>query len=133
MTVVRLPATHPCGSCPYRRDVPSGVWHPDEYVKLPPYDQPTPLQPAALFMCHQADGRLCAGWTGCHDMNESLAVRLAARNHGPAFIDALLDYTTTTPLFETGAEAASHGLALVHDPDENAVRVIDKLRRKRDR
>ena len=29
----------PCASCPYRCDVPSGVWHPDEYAKLEVYDR----------------------------------------------------------------------------------------------
>lgn len=26
--------TEPCETCPYRRDVPSGVWSADEYRKL---------------------------------------------------------------------------------------------------
>jgi hypothetical protein len=48
-----LPASNPCGSCPYRRDVPSGVWDAAEYEKLPRYDGPMADQPARLFLCHQ--------------------------------------------------------------------------------
>lgn len=67
----RGPAPKPCASCPYRRDVPSGVWHPDEYTKLRRYDEDTSQQPAGLFICHQTDAendarRVCAGWVGCH-------------------------------------------------------------------
>lgn len=43
--------TEPCSSCPYRRDVPSGVWHREEYEKLLQYDDSTEILPA--FMCHQ--------------------------------------------------------------------------------
>ena len=43
----------PCGSCPYRRDVPSGIWEQHEYDKLPEYDGQTWEQNPALFLCHQ--------------------------------------------------------------------------------
>lgn len=56
----------PCTTCPYRRDVPSGIWAPEEYQKLLAYDRPTMQQPAALFMCHQGAGGLCTGWVQCH-------------------------------------------------------------------
>lgn len=29
------PPKVPCGTCPYRRDVPAGIWHGEEYAKLP--------------------------------------------------------------------------------------------------
>lgn len=32
----------PCSACPYRVDVPAGVWAREEYDKLDPYDLPTP-------------------------------------------------------------------------------------------
>jgi hypothetical protein len=53
------PARNPCGSCPYRKDVPSGVWETLEYEKLPPYDGETFEQPFEAFFCHQQNGRLC--------------------------------------------------------------------------
>ena len=108
------PAARPCGSCPYRRDVPSGVWHASEYRKLPAYDNDTMGQPPHLFLCHQQDGRVCAGWAGCHDGAHLLALRVAAMSG-------------------SGAEAAAHGLADVDQPDERACRTIDTLTRKRAR
>nr|WP_239003987.1 DUF6283 family protein [Nocardia panacis] len=64
------PAPRPCASCPYRRDVPSGIWHESEYNKLRSYDLDTAYQPTALFECHQTEpdtpaARMCAGWVGC--------------------------------------------------------------------
>lgn len=79
---VRGPAPQPCASCPYRRDVASGIWAAEEYAKLPAYDTDTPFQPANLFLCHQTSAgdpraRVCAGWVGCHG-SDLLALRLAA-------------------------------------------------------
>lgn len=132
---IKAPAPRPCGSCPYRRDVPSGVWSREEYEKLPPFDNDTAAQPASVFMCHQQDGRVCAGWAGCHNMEQSFGVRLAAFSGLLPLgeLDALLDYTTDVPLFQSGGEAAAHGLAQLDAPDEKAVRVIDKLAAKRER
>lgn len=129
------PAAAPCVSCPYRRDVPSGVWAPEEYAKLPPFDQPTPFQPLALFFCHQQDGRLCAGWCATHDMDESLALRLAAADGriSQDDLEAVLWYETPVPVFASGAEAAAHGLAAVESPPAEAVAVIHRLDRKRRR
>lgn len=41
-------APKPCASCPYRRDVPEGVWHPEEYSKLRAYDGSTGEQSPRL-------------------------------------------------------------------------------------
>lgn len=130
-----LPAARPCGSCPYRCDVPSGVWAEDEYGRLPEYDVETWAQPRAVFMCHRQDGRLCAGWAAVHDMRESFGVRVAALTGriAEADLDALLDYTTDVPLFSSGAEAAEHGLRDVDAPGTDAVAMVAKLRRLRGR
>lgn len=124
-----VPAKRPCGSCPYRRDVPSGVWSEDEYAKLPPYDAETARQPAAAFFCHQQDGRLCAGWTACHDMDDSLGLRVAASVGVIPIedVDAIRAYKTDVPIFESGQEAADHGRAEIAVPGLKAVKVIDKL------
>jgi len=45
----------PCQSCPYRRDVPSGIWAHEEYEKILDYDNETGHQPMKVFMCHQAE------------------------------------------------------------------------------
>ena len=119
------PSKAPCGSCPYRRDVPSGVWHPSEYAKLPLYDGETWEQSPALFFCHQNDGHLCAGWAGCHDTDHLMALRIN-RVHSSTF-----GYKSPVQLFASGAEAAAHGLARIEDPDEAAQATIRKLERRR--
>ncbi|WP_431728503.1 DUF6283 family protein [Verrucosispora sp. TAA-831] len=129
------PASHPCGTCPYRLDVPSGVWASEEYAKLPLYDRPTWDQPTGVFACHQQDGRVCAGWAGCHDTAELLALRLAA-NFGvldPDELDATIDYVSPVPLHPTGQAAADHGMADVDSPGPRARRAIDRLLAKTER
>jgi hypothetical protein len=125
------PSRAPCGTCPYRRDVPKGIWDPSEYAKLPRYDGGTVDQLMAgatgLFFCHQNDGHLCAGWVGCHDVDHLFAVRVNAV-HPETY-----DYVSPVPLFESGYEAAQHGLSGVDNPDESARVAIAKLARKIDR
>lgn len=135
---LRPPAPRPCASCPYRRDVPSGIWAHEEYDKLRRYDAPTAEQPAALFQCHQADAdsdarRICAGWAGCHDGAHLLALRIArldgridATTH-----QAVAEYTSPIPLFASGDEAAAHGQADIELPSKEAVRLIAKISRSR--
>lgn len=132
MSRIHPPAVNPCGSCPYRRDVPSGVWSEEEYAKLTPYDEDTGYQPPSVFMCHQQDGRLCAGWTACHDMYKNMGLRIAVVSDriAPEDLDTILDYTTSVPTFSSGAEAAAHGRAEVEAPGPAAAKVIDKLTRK---
>jgi hypothetical protein len=130
MSDVLPPAKNPCGTCPYRQDVPSGVWAPEEYAKLPPYDGETITQPMGLFLCHQADGRLCAGWCGTHDMEENFALRLHAHGMDYATLTAALDYSTEVPLWASGQEAHDHGMAEVENPSTEARRKIDRLLQK---
>ncbi|WP_276614048.1 DUF6283 family protein [Streptomyces sp. A0642] len=132
------PAPRPCASCPYRQDVPSGVWSEEEYAKLPAFDGPTYAQPARLFVCHQHDrgeerARVCAGWAGCHDMGESLGVRvaLASGRITEETAEALVDYVSPVPLFASGAEAAAHGMREVEAPGVEAAEAIGKIRRVR--
>lgn len=99
------PRRRPCASCPYRRNVPSGIWDETEYAKLREYDGETWEQSAAVFMCHHAEGDVCAGWLGHRDPADLLAVRLAA--------------------------AAEHGIHDIEDPSTEAINAIDKLTRVR--
>lgn len=126
-------AAEPCKSCPYRRDAPSGFWHPDEYAKLPAYDGEILDQVVnggtSLFFCHQLDGRLCAGWVACHGTDHTLAFRL----HGGRVDPSVFDATFETPVFSSGAEAAAHGMRDVAKPSEAAARLMDRLARKRRR
>ena len=118
-------APNPCASCPYRRDVPSGVWDPSEYAKLPAYDADTGDQPWQAFGCHRDDGRLCAGWLGHRRPRELLAVRIGVI--GNIYPAKIMDYTTDVPLFGTGAAACAHGLAQVDAPDPGAVAAAVKI------
>ena len=120
------PPKKPCGSCPYRRDVPAGVWEAVEYEKLPAYDRETSSQPAGVFLCHQRDGCLCGGWLMAHDRAHLLALRFAAARLDPA----VWDYDAGgVPCFGSGLEAAMHGLSGINEPSAAARRVIAGLER----
>ncbi|MFF8867879.1 DUF6283 family protein [Streptomyces sp. NPDC015139] len=134
----RPPAPRPCESCPYRCDVPSGIWAQAEYDKLRAYDADTAAQPPGVFLCHQADdgstaSRVCAGWAGCHDTNELLALRLAVitGRMDSATHAAVTDYHSPVPLFPTGSDAAAHGEAGIPAPSHQARRMISKISRTR--
>lgn len=137
---VQPPARRPCGTCPYRRDVPSGVWAPSEYEKLPRYDAPTGHQPTGMFVCHltERDGmlhRVCAGWAGCHDGDELLALRIAVSDSvrviSPETHRLTVLYESPVPLFASGAEAAAHGMRDMETPSAGAVDAIEKILRVR--
>lgn len=118
----------PCSSCPYRRDVPSGIWAVSEYEKLPGYDGETWTQAEAgatgLFSCHRTPDFLCAGWVGCHDMHSVLALRLHWRL---VDVNAVIDYVSPVPLFSSGAEAAAHGMRDIDEPGEAAQAKVEQL------
>ena len=117
----------PCPSCPYRRDVPSGIWAASEYDKLPGYDGDVPDQIMAratgLFHCHSQPASLCAGWVGCHDMANNLAMRM----HGQDVDPAVYEYVSPVPLFGSGAEAAGHGKRDLPAPGPEARRKSRQL------
>ncbi|WP_218108792.1 DUF6283 family protein [Streptomyces sp. LUP30] len=132
------PAPRPCASCPYRQDVPSGVWAASEYAKLTLYDAPTHAQPPRLFLCHQHDrdddrARVCGGWAGCHDGDHLLALRVAVSS-GEISVetaDAIRDYVSPAPLFASGAEAAAHGVREIRSLSPDACTAIRKISRNR--
>jgi hypothetical protein len=123
-------AKAPCKSCPYRRDVPSGVWAGSEYDKLPTYDGSISEQAFKdafqLFGCHQQDGCLCAGWVGTHGAHNLLAMRLAGEKIDPA----VWGYESPVPLFASGQEACDHGKRQIEQPDPKAKRIVKRLTRK---
>ena len=121
------PPKVPCGSCPYRKDVEPGIWAAEEYAKLPLYDGETWEQSPALFMCHQRDGCLCGGWLMTHDREELLALRFHAARLDPS----VWDYSPDVPVFNSGREAAAHGLSGISSPSPAAVKKIEGLRRQR--
>lgn len=121
MTALPKPPRRPCGSCPYRKDVPSGLWAAEEYAKLPAYDGETWQQPPNLFMCHQRDGCLCGGWLQTHDTDHLLALRIN-RVDLSAF-----GYRSDVETFASGAEAAAHGVKEIEAPSPEARALIGKL------
>lgn len=127
---MKPPAKNPCGSCPYRQDVPSGIWHESEYTKLPNYDLPTQEQPLGVFGCHQNNGCACSGWVAVHDMKNNLALRVSFGMGHIDNPDAFLDYSTDVPLFASGQEAADHGMRDILNPDETARKKMRKLLEK---
>jgi hypothetical protein len=119
------PRPQPCKSCPYRRDVPSGIWAAEEYDLLPSYDCDTPYQPPTPFGCHQASGHLCSGWLGYRNPYNLLALRIGLTNET---VDAsALNYHTDVPLFASGAEAAEHGKRDIEDPSDEACELVEQL------
>lgn len=123
----------PCSSCPYRVDTPAGVWHPDEYLKLPTYDDPLRSIDAGVFLCHHSPltsrETLCRGWLSVHA--DSLAVRLGV---AVGLIDGEAVYAPVdVELYVDGATACAAGLKGVEQPSVPARRMIDKLTRRRAR
>jgi hypothetical protein len=122
----------PCATCPYRRDVPSGVWAAMEYAKLPAYDAPTGEQPFGVFMCHADPKGLCTGWVQCHSRRPHefalLALRLAEIDSDVWRIAMM---APLVKLFRTGAAAAKHGMRALARPGKKARAAIERLTKKR--
>jgi Family of unknown function (DUF6283) len=122
MTEVR---SQPCTACPYRRDVPSGLWAEHEYDKLPPYDEETMSQPFGPFMCHATPDHYCHGWAVVHTSRGNEYDLIALRLVGSPEIPP-----TRVPLFASGAEAAEHGKRDITTPSPEACDTVERLTRK---
>jgi hypothetical protein len=133
--LIRPPAPAPCGSCPYRLDTPAGVWSADEYDKLPDYDGETWEQPPSVFLCHQQDGCVCAGWAAVHGDVDSFGLRFAVACGAmtPETADATIAYQSPVPLHPTGRAAADFGKGEIEAPSPEAVEMVRKLERKQKR
>lgn len=115
-----------CPACPYAISTPPGIWHESEYEKLRRYDEDTFAQPAGVFMCHQKNGNICAGWVAVHG-SELLGLRMA-------FSRGDLEYPLPEiqgEFYESGNEAADAGLLGVMEPSVAAVKAIGKIERSR--
>lgn len=84
----------PCGTCPYRRSTPVGVWDQFEYDKLRETDAVDPQEAmrrasagedvplrellGVVYQCHLDDGTICRGWLADQKRRglPSLALRL---------------------------------------------------------
>ena len=118
--------SQPCSSCPYRQDVPSGVWSFDEYEKLRDYDNETFDQPFAVFACHATPEHLCHGWAVVHTNRgneyDLIALRIWPPSGGVP--------EAAVALFESGNDAADHGQAAIDDPDPAAIATQRRLMKK---
>ena len=124
----------PCSSCPYRKDVPSGVWDRSEYEKLPSYDLGTTEQVFAgaigVFYCHQQNGCVCRGWIDCHGNQghgrDLISLRLSSLiDHRQ--IEKAIEDGPQVPIFESGREACDHGLKEIDNPSSDASDVVSKV------
>lgn len=122
----------PCKSCPYRQDVPSGIWEKEEYDKILPYDNPTMFQPPTMFMCHQQDGSVCRGWLDCHG-DQLLGLRLAcARGDiAPEDVSRAFEEGPAVPVFKTADLASRHGRKAIEKPSKKAKTLINQIEKKR--
>jgi hypothetical protein len=126
MTAIRKES---CGACPYRRDVPSGVWAAQEYEKLASYDGPTGSQPPGPFHCHATTEVYCHGWAVVHSRQGPGHELLALRMFPP---DGDVP-PEGAPLFKSGTEAAEHGKRDILHPSDEALEVVARLMRKYER
>lgn len=114
-----------CPTCPYAVSTPPGIWHRDEYEKLRDYDNETFAQTPGVFLCHQRNGCVCAGWVAVHGM-ELLGLRIALSSGD-------IEYPLpeiSGEFYATGNEAADAGLAGIENPSAQAVKAIQKVGRK---
>jgi hypothetical protein len=111
----------PCSTCPYRRDVPPGIWSAAEYNRLRAYDRPTGDQPLAGFACHTSPAEFCHGW----------AVVGSSRGHAFDLLALRLNRVSVpaaaVPLFASAGDAADHGLSAIDDPPPAAIDAIARL------
>lgn len=122
-------APRPCESCPYRRDVPSGVWAAEEYEKLIGYDEDVQSE-FSTFHCHQENATgidtVCRGWLTV--ARESVGARLAVLDG--RVTDEQRYAEPLVPLWPTGRAAAEHGLDEIKRPSERALAMMAKLTRR---
>lgn len=85
-------------------------------------------------MCHQKNGSMCRGWLDCHGA-ELLAVRIGcvAGKIEIGKLQEALQETPMTPVFESGTDAAMHGMEKIVDPSPEAIRLMSKLENQRAR
>lgn len=121
-------AAVPCGTCPYARRTPLGIWDASEYEKLPAYDEGG--MALGIFLCHQtnATGKptVCRGWLSV--AADSIAVRLAIIQG--QITPEQRDAPPLVELYGSGVEAAEAGLAGVERPGVKARQAITRLVRK---
>ena len=122
---------HPCSSCPYRKDVPSGIWAEHEYEKLRRFDEGNQFIPElATFLCHQTGATgvetLCRGWLTVH--REAPACRLLAMSGRISWDELYRE--PVVELYASGNEAADAGQKAIRRPGRRAKRMVGRLMAK---
>lgn len=122
--------TAPCRFCPYRKDVPAGIWHPGDYKRLPAYDRRTAEQPEAAFACHKRPEQMCGGWAH-HANYDTLALTILVivrRRFTAEQGHQISAYSSPVPVFDSHTAAAEHGLAgCEDDPSAETLNARRKL------
>lgn len=120
-----------CDSCPYRRDVPPGVWAKEEYDKLPLYDCDAPMPALSSFLCHQSHATeiatVCRGWLSVH--RDSVAARIS-QIKGELLPEDIPTADESNVYYESGAEAAKAGKRGVRRPSKAAKQKVRNLVRR---
>jgi hypothetical protein len=124
----------PCNTCPYRKDTPPGIWHQEEYKKLPRFDDDSVI---AIFMCHNAgpkdnNNTVCRGWLSVHADSISVRLEILRGRITPKQAYAKIK----TSLYATGKQACAAGLKGYKRPSKRAIAAAQKIvntRRKRGR
>lgn len=128
----------PCPACPYVKSTPSGIWHREEYEKLPKYDKgdghETPEM--SVFQCHHTSDKknlICQGWLDCHGADELIGLRIAhAMGDMPDDFD---NEPSGVDVYESGQEAMEYGVSEIEQPSDQAydqIRLLSKMKRIRD-
>jgi hypothetical protein len=94
----RAHMTRPCENCPYRKDAPLKLWHPNEFLRVLLNENPR-NGVGTVFACHKqaelppAKRGFCAGWALDQKKRDfpSIAMRLALNRlpNPQAYIDSL--------------------------------------------
>ena len=92
LPTARTDRAEPCAKCPYRKDAPLAHWHAEHFTELLAKSG-DPMCPG--YLCHNADGNLCAGWMLDQLRRDlpSMPLRVFLRNRegGDGILDRLSD------------------------------------------
>lgn len=92
----------PCGTCPYRKDVPLSYWDRAEFEKLAATEKD---YMGVVYGCHKKNGNVCVGWLIMQEKNglPSIALRLALLKNGVTkeYLESL---SCSSEMFDTTEE-----------------------------
>lgn len=138
----------PCGTCPYRRSTPVGVWDQYEYDKLRAMDAIDPQEAMArsaageeislrkllgvIYNCHLNDGTICRGWLADQKRRNipSIALRLELTRR-PELVQTLEKVDATDPdLYDSVAEMCAANAEQPFPADNPKARKLLRLKQR---